>query len=92
MVQERKKWDSLGDEGSRQEDREARRTAKREKAKAKEKSYIELYVRLNSKKGEKDLYRLAMQKGRAGKGVQQVRVSSDRNGDALTSQESVLAR
>ncbi|KAK3552516.1 hypothetical protein QTP86_013249 [Hemibagrus guttatus] len=42
--------------------------------------------------GEKDLYRLARQRDRDGKDVQQVRVIKDRDGRVLTSEESVQRR
>lgn len=88
----KKKWDSQGDEESRQEYKLMRHKAKREVAKAKEKVYGELYERLDTKEGEKDLYRLARQRDRAGKDVQQIRVMKDRDGSMLTSGESVLRR
>ena len=47
---------------------------KREMGMAKEKMIEELYVRLDSKEGEKDLYCLARQRDRAGKDVHQVKV------------------
>ena len=58
---------------------------KREVTKAKHKAYEELYYRLDTKEGEKDLYRLAKQKNQAGKDAQQVRLIKD-------SEESVLRR
>ncbi|XP_051782811.1 uncharacterized protein LOC127527635 [Erpetoichthys calabaricus] len=88
----KKKWDSQRDAESRQEYKEIRRKVKREAVKAKEKAYDELYERLDTKEGEKDLYRLAIQIDRAGKDVQQVRVIKDKDGNILTSEESVLSR
>ncbi|KAK3559199.1 hypothetical protein QTP86_005200 [Hemibagrus guttatus] len=52
----------------------------------------ELYTRLDTREGEKDLYRLARQRDRHGKDVQQVRVIKDRDGGVLTSEESVQRR
>ena len=88
----KRKWDSQRDEESRQEYKEWRRKAKREVAKAKKKAYDELYEKLDTKEGEKDLYRLARQRDRAGKDVLQVRVIKDTNGNVLTSEENVLRR
>lgn len=51
----------------------------------KQKDYEKLYDRLESKEGEKDLYRLAEQRNRAG-----VRVMKDKSGNILTNEESVL--
>ena len=45
---------------------------KRVVAKAKGKAFDELYEKLDTKEGEKDLYRLARQRDRAGKDVQRV--------------------
>ena len=66
--------------------------AKRDGAKAKQKAYDELYESLDTKEGENDLYPLARQMDRAGKDVQQVWVIKDRDGNLLTSVESVLRR
>ncbi|KAK3524445.1 hypothetical protein QTP70_029322 [Hemibagrus guttatus] len=46
----------------------------------------------DTREGEKDLYRLARQRDRDGKDVQQVRVIKDRDGKVLTSEESVQRR
>ncbi|XP_051783710.1 uncharacterized protein LOC127527824 [Erpetoichthys calabaricus] len=89
---EKKKWDSQRDAESRQEYKEIRHKVKTEVAKAKEKAYDELYERLDTKEGEKDLYRLARQRDQAGKDVQQVRVIKDKDGNVLKSEESVLSR
>ncbi|KAK3545698.1 hypothetical protein QTP70_011272 [Hemibagrus guttatus] len=47
---------------------------------------------VNTREGQKDLYRLARQRDRDGKDVQQVRVIKDRDGRVLTSEESVQRR
>ncbi|KAK3556508.1 hypothetical protein QTP70_008297 [Hemibagrus guttatus] len=64
----------------------------RDVSKAKQKAYDELYTRLDTREGQKDLYRLARQRDRDGKDVQQVRVIKDRDGRVLTSEESVQRR
>ncbi|KAK3514261.1 hypothetical protein QTP70_012099 [Hemibagrus guttatus] len=61
-------------------------------SKAKQKAYDELSTRLDTREGEKDLYRLSRQRDRDGKDVQQVRVIKDRDGRVLTSEESVQRR
>ena len=48
---------------------------------AKGRAYDNLYARLKTKKGEKELYKLARQRNRAGKDVQHVRVIKDENGN-----------
>ncbi|KAK3551899.1 hypothetical protein QTP70_031557 [Hemibagrus guttatus] len=79
-------------EENRQEYKELQHRVKREVSKAKQKAYEELYTRLDTREGEKDLYRLARQRDRDGKNVQQVRVIKDRDGRVITSEESVQRR
>ncbi|KAK3544152.1 hypothetical protein QTP86_003162, partial [Hemibagrus guttatus] len=88
----KKKWDMDRTEENRQEYKEFQRRVKREVSKAKQKAYDELYTRLDTREGEEDLYRLARQRDRDGKDVQQVRVIKDRDGRVLTSEESVQRR
>ncbi|KAK3573997.1 hypothetical protein QTP86_034367, partial [Hemibagrus guttatus] len=88
----KKKWDMDRTEENRQEYKDLQRRVKREVSKAKQKAYDELYTRLDTREGEKVLYRLARQRDRDGKDVQQVRVIKDRDGRVLTSEESVQRR
>ncbi|KAK3522802.1 hypothetical protein QTP86_001096 [Hemibagrus guttatus] len=88
----KKKWDMDRTEENRQEYKESQCRVKREVSKAKQKAYDELYTRLDTREGEKDLYRLARQRDRDGKDVQHVRVIKDRDGRVLTSEESVQRR
>ncbi|KAK3527860.1 hypothetical protein QTP86_009416 [Hemibagrus guttatus] len=88
----KRKWDMDRTEENRQEYKELQHRVKREVSKAKQKAYDELYTRLDTREGEKDLYRLARQRDRDGKDVQQVRVIKDRDGRVLTSEESVQRR
>ncbi|KAK3510963.1 hypothetical protein QTP70_027800, partial [Hemibagrus guttatus] len=85
----KKKWDMDRTEENRQEYKELQHRVKREVSKAKQKAYDELYTRLDTREGQKDLYRLARQRDRDGKDVQQVRVIKDRDGRVITSEESV---
>ena len=55
-------------------------------------AYEDLYARLETKEGEKDLYRLARQRDRAGKDVQHVKVIKDKNGNVMVNSEAVLKR
>ena len=80
----KKRWDIQRDEESKQEYKEMRREAKKEVAKAKSKAYDELYEELDTKEGEKTLYRLARQRHQAGKDVQQVRMMKDKDGNVMT--------
>ena len=59
---------------------------------AKGRAYDDLYARLETKEGEKELYRLARQRNRAGKDVQHVRVIKDENGNVMVNSEAVLKR
>ncbi|KAK3571410.1 hypothetical protein QTP86_011690 [Hemibagrus guttatus] len=67
----KKKWDMDRTEENRQEYKELQHRVKREVSKAKQKAYDELYTRLDTREGQKDLYRLARQRDRDGKDVQQ---------------------
>ncbi|KAK3539024.1 hypothetical protein QTP86_023479 [Hemibagrus guttatus] len=58
----KKKWDMDRTEENRQEYKELQRRVKREVSKAKQKAYDELYTKLDTREGEKDLYRSARQR------------------------------
>ncbi|KAK3571137.1 hypothetical protein QTP86_003098 [Hemibagrus guttatus] len=88
----KKKWDMDRTEENRQEYKELQCRVKREVSKAKQKAYDELYTRLDTREGEKDLYRLARQRDRDGKDVQQVRVIKDRDERVLTNLEKAYDR
>ena len=59
---------------------------------AKERAYEDLYARLETKEGEKELYRLTRQRNRAGKNVQHVRIIKDENGYVIISSEAMLKK
>ena len=52
--------------------------------------YDDLYARLETKEGEKELYRLARQRDRAGKDVQNVKVIKDENSNVMVNSKAVL--
>ena len=54
--------------------------------------YDNLYARLKTKEGEKESYRLARQRDRAGKDVQPVRVIKDEKVNVMVNSEAVLKR
>ena len=58
-------WYKQRDLESRREYKEERQVAKREVAKAKDEAYDELYKRLDTREGEKDLYRLARRRDKS---------------------------
>ena len=55
-------------------------------------AYDKLYARLEKKEDEKELYRLARQRDRAGKDVQHVRVIKDENSNVMVNSEAALKR
>ena len=59
---------------------------------AKGRAYDNLYARLETKEGEKELYRLGWQRDRAGKDVQHVRFIKDGNNNVMVNSEAVLKR
>ena len=66
--------------------------AKKAVAMAKVRVYDDLYARLETKEGEKQLYTLARQRDRTGKDVLHVRVIKDENGNVMVNFEVVLKR
>ena len=75
---------------TREKYNEMRREAKKEVAKAKSKAYDELHEGLDTKDGEKTLYRLARQRHQAGTDVQHIRIVKDKDGNVTIDEESVL--
>ena len=74
-----------------------KRSTKKSKAKkavamAKGRAYDNLYERLETKEGEKKLYRLARQRDRARKDVKHLRVIKDENGNVMVNSKPVLKR
>ena len=59
---------------------------------AKGRAYDDLYARLETNQGEKELYRLARQRNRAGKDVQHVMVIKHENGNVMVNSKAVLKR
>ena len=70
----KKAWDKIRNENTKKIYKEKVSKAKKAVAMAKRRAYDNLYARLETKEGEKELYRLAKQRDRAGKDVQHVRV------------------
>ena len=70
----KKVWDTMRDDASQLAYKTARKQAKREVAKARNKAYQELYTKLETKEGENELFKIAKQRNRQSKDVQQVRV------------------
>ena len=88
----KKAWDKIRDENTKKVYKEKKNKAKKAVAMAKGRVYDDLYARLETKEGEKELYRLARQRNKAGKDVQHVRVIKDENGNVMVNSEAVLKR
>ena len=88
----KKTWDKIRNENTKKIYEEKKSKAKKAVATAKGRAYDNLYARLKTKEGEKELYRLARQRDRAGKDVQHVRTIKDENGNVMVNSEAVLKR
>ena len=86
----KKAWDKIRDENNKKVYKEKKNKAKKAVAMAKGRAYDDFYDRLETKEGEKELYRLTRQRNRAGKDVEHVRVIKDENGNVMANSEAVL--
>ena len=86
----KKAWDKTRNENTKKIYKEKKSKTKKAVAMAKGRAYDNLYTRLETKEGEKELYRLARQRDRAGKNVQHVRVIKDENSNVMVNSEAVL--
>ena len=88
----KKAWDKIKDGKTKKMYKGKKSTGKAQKAiaMAKRRAYKDLYVKLETKKGEKELYRLARQRDRAGKDVERVRFIKDKHGNVMVSLEAML--
>ena len=86
----KKAWDKIKHENTKKIYKEKKSKVKKTVAMAKGHAYDKLYARLETKKGEKELYRLGRQRDRAGKDVQHVRVIKNENGNVMVNLEAVL--
>ena len=83
--------DKIRDKKNKKMYKETKSKAKKAAVMARRRAYDDLYARLVTK-GEKELYRLAGERDRAGKDEQHVRVLKDENGNVMVSSEAVLTR
>ena len=88
-IKAKKEAKIVRDENSKKIYKEKKSKTKKAVAMAKGRAYEDLCIRLETKKGEKELYRLARQRDRAGKDVQHVRVTKDENGNVMVNSEEV---
>ena len=75
----KKAWDKIKDENTKKIYKEKKSKAKKAVGIARKRAYDNLYARLETKEGEKELYRLTRQRDKAEKDVQHVRVLKDEN-------------
>ena len=88
----KKAWDKIINENTKKIYKEKKSKAKKAVLMAKRRAYNDLYARLETKEVEKELYRLARQRDRAGKDVLHVEVIKDENGNVMVNSEAVLKR
>ena len=91
-IKEKKAWENIRDKNTKKMNKAKKSKTKKAVAMAKGCAYNNLYARLETKKGEKELYRLARQRDRAGKDVEHVRILKDENDNRMISLEAVLKR
>ena len=88
----KKIWDIIRDDASKLAYKTERKQANREVAKARNKAYVELYKKLDSKEEKKELFKIAKQRNRQSKDVQQVRVIKSKTVEMLIKEEKVRQR
>ena len=87
-----KKWQRTRDMADQQEYQEAKKITKRVVAEAKAEVYKDLYQKLDSKEGEKMVYKLAKARERATRDITQVKTVKDAEGKTLARDEQVRHR
>ena len=88
----KKIWDTIRDDASKLAYKILRKQAQREVTKARNKAYEELYEKLETKEGKNELFKIAKQRKRQSKDVQQVRVIKSKTGEMLMEKEKVKQR
>ncbi|KAK3555309.1 hypothetical protein QTP86_014902, partial [Hemibagrus guttatus] len=76
----KKKWDMDRTEENRQEYKELQCRVKRKVSKAKQKAYDELYARLDTREGEKDLYSDSKSREQVEENLERWRFALERRG------------
>ena len=85
----KKVWETIKDDASKLAYKTARKQAKREVAKVRNEAYEELYKKLETKEGENELFKIAKQRNRQSKDVQQIRVIKSKTEEMLMEEEKV---
>ena len=71
---------------------EAKQKAKKAVAKAKSEAYQTLYERLETKEGQKDVYRIAKQRKKESEDIQHIKMIKDENGKILAKENEIKER
>ena len=82
----------MRDDASKLAYKTGRKQAEREVAKIINKAYEEQYEKLETKEEENELFKIAKQRNRQSKDVQQVRVIKSKTGEILIKEEKVKQR
>ena len=87
-----KEWKRTGEDDDRNEYKRAKGAAKKVVARVKAEAIEELYANLETSEGQKDIYRIAAARDRAGKDIGQMRTIKNATGDVLMRDEDILER
>ena len=87
-----KMWKQTGDDDDRNEYKRAKGAAKKVVARVKADAIEELYANLETSEGQKDIYRIAAARDRAGKDIGQMRTIKSATGDVLMRDEDIRER
>ena len=87
-----KMWKRTGEDDDRNEYKRAKGAAKKVVARVKAEAIEELYANLETSEGQKDIYRMAAARDRAGKDIGQMRTIKSATGDVLMRDEDIRER
>ena len=87
-----KMWKRTGQHYDRNEYKRAKGAAKKVVARVKAEAIEELYANLETSEGQKDIYRIAAARDRAGKDIGQMRTIKSATGDVLMRDEDIRER
>ena len=87
-----KMWKRTGEDDDRNEYKRAKGAAKKVVARVKAEAIEELYANLETSEGQKDIYRIAAARDRAGKDIGHMRTIKSATGDVLMRDEDIRER
>ena len=85
-------WKRTGEDDDRYEYKRAKGAAKKVVARVKAEAIEELYANRETSEGQKDIYRIAAARDRAGKDIGQMRTIKSTTGDVLMRDEDIRER